>query len=205
MTKITAKLNHLRMSPRKVRLVADLVKGLSAAKAEQQLIFLPKRAAQPLLKLLRSAIANAEHNFGIKKETLKVENILVDGGPALKRWRARAMGRAAPILKRTSRVTLILAPLQSPKATSAGQAEAKSKVKPVKEKESRSIALPADSGNLQDDLDQAPLRQGSEGQAKKQTKPQPQKPYRTTSQSKKRFFSRQPLSNARKLFRRKSI
>jgi len=107
---ITAKLSHLRISPRKVRVVANLVKGLDAAQAEQQLMFNGRRASRSLLKLLHSAIANAKHNFNLTKDNLYVSNIRVDQGPALKRWRARAMGRGAQILKRTSHVLLVLAP-----------------------------------------------------------------------------------------------
>lgn len=105
---IKAKLNYLRISPRKVRLITDLIKGLDLAQAEQQLRFCPKRGARPILKLLQSAVANAKHNFNLTRENLYVLNIRVDQGPALKRWRARAMGRAASILKRTSRLSLVL-------------------------------------------------------------------------------------------------
>jgi large subunit ribosomal protein L22 len=97
------------MSPRKVRLVAGLVRGLDVARAEAQLGLLNKAAALPVLKLLRSAIANAEHNNKLEKEGLFIKSITVDGGPMLKRWRPRAFGRAAPIRKRTSHITIILA------------------------------------------------------------------------------------------------
>ena len=105
---IIAKLKHLRISPRKVRLVTDLIKGLSVKEAEQQLAFNPRRASRPVLKLLRSAIANAKNNFNLTKEGLYVSNIRVDQGPSLKRWRARAMGKGASILKRTSHILLVL-------------------------------------------------------------------------------------------------
>lgn len=97
------------MSPRKVRLVVNTIRGLSVAAAETQLNFLPKLAAQPVLKLLNSAIANAEHNFKLDKKDLYVKFIVADGGPTLKRFRPRAFGRAAPIRKRTTHVSLILA------------------------------------------------------------------------------------------------
>lgn len=105
---VVAKLRFLRMSPRKVRLVANLIKGKTAQGAEAQLSFLAKRASRPILKLLRSAMANAEHNFKLNKEALYIKKITVDQGPSLKRWRPRAFGRAAPILKRSSHITLIL-------------------------------------------------------------------------------------------------
>src|SRR3989338_7023577 len=105
---VKAQLKHLRMSPRKVRLVANLLKGTGVIRAENQLKFLPKRATSPLLKLLKSAVANAENNHNLKKSNLYVSRIAVDGGPVLKRMRPRAFGRAAQILKRTSHVNLVL-------------------------------------------------------------------------------------------------
>lgn len=105
---VKAKLKHLRISPRKVRLVAGLVRGLPADKALIQLQFSRKRAADSVLKLLNSAIANAENNFQLAKENLYVSEIKVDEGPTLKRWIPRAMGRATSIFKRTSHITLVL-------------------------------------------------------------------------------------------------
>lgn len=107
-TMVTAKLKYLRISPRKVRLVANLIKGMDVVEARSQLTFLPKRAASMILKLLNSALANAEHNFNLSKENLYISKIIVDPGPSLKRWLPRAMGRATSILKRTSHITLIL-------------------------------------------------------------------------------------------------
>ena len=105
---VKAKLNYLRMSPRKVRLAADLIRGLEATAAENQLKFLPKRAALPMLKLLNSAIANAKHSFGIEKENLYISKITVNTGPILKRWRSRSRGMAVPIKKRTSHIEIVL-------------------------------------------------------------------------------------------------
>jgi len=106
---VHASLRHLRQSPRKVRLVVNTIRGLSVTAAETRLTFLPKLAAKPVLKLLRSAVANAEHNFKLDKQDLYVRHIVADGGPTLSRWRSRAFGRAAPIRKRTTHITLILA------------------------------------------------------------------------------------------------
>lgn len=105
---ITAKLNSYRQSPRKVRIVADLIRGYDINEAVNQLEFVNKRAAIPVKKLLASAIANAVNNFSLKKENLYIKNIVVDGGPVLKRWMPRAFGRASEIRKRTSRVTVVL-------------------------------------------------------------------------------------------------
>jgi len=105
---VIAKLNRLRMSPRKVRLTAALIRRMTIDQAETQLRFLNKGAALPLLKLLRSAVANAKHNFKLEKDLLWIKQLNVDSGQTIKRWRPRAFGRAAPIRKRTSKIRLIL-------------------------------------------------------------------------------------------------
>lgn len=105
---IQASIKNIRISPRKVRLVADVMRGLSVTEAEQRLWFLPKKSAEPLKKLLLSAVANAEHNHKLKKTDLKIQKITVNEGPKLKRWQPRAMGRATPLLKRTSRIILVI-------------------------------------------------------------------------------------------------
>jgi large subunit ribosomal protein L22 len=105
---VKARLKHLRMSPRKVRLAADLVKGMPAKNAIRQLQFSKKRAAEPVLKVLNSAIANGESNFQLSGDNLYVAEVRVDEGPTLKRFIPRAMGRATSIFKRTSHITLRL-------------------------------------------------------------------------------------------------
>ncbi len=105
---VIAKLNHLRMSPRKVRLVTDMLKGKHVVKAVALLENMTKQAAKPILKLLLSAIANAKHNFDTKEDGLKVKQVIVNGGPVLHRWMPRAMGRATPIRKRSSHIEMIL-------------------------------------------------------------------------------------------------
>lgn len=97
------------MSPRKVRLVIDTIRGLSVSEADTRLTFLNKAAALPVQKLLRSAIANAEHNFKLSREQLFVKTITADGGEMVKRSRPRAFGRGAPIRKRTTHINIILA------------------------------------------------------------------------------------------------
>jgi|SRR3989344_3196706 len=108
MQRETVQLNYLRMAPRKVRLIANLVKGLPVNEAEAQLMNWSRRAAEPILKLLRSAIANALHNKKMDKNKLVVEIIRVDQGPTLKRFLPRAQGRATDIHKKTSHVTLTI-------------------------------------------------------------------------------------------------
>lgn len=108
MKEVKAKLSYLRQGPRKVRLIADMIRGRGVARAEAVLLTLNKRAALPVLKLLRSAVANAKHNFSIPAEKLKVAKITVDGGPMLKRWMPKAHGRATPVRERTSHINLVL-------------------------------------------------------------------------------------------------
>jgi large subunit ribosomal protein L22 len=105
---VKAQLNNLRISPRKVRLVASLVRGMEANKALTQLNFIKKEASRPVAKLISSAIANAEHNFDLDKNNLFIKEVKVDGGAMLKRWMPKAHGRATPIRKRTSHISLTL-------------------------------------------------------------------------------------------------
>ena len=102
-----AKLKFLHMTPRKVRLVASVLRGMQVRRAEGELMFRRNRAAEALLKLLRSAIANAK-NLKLNEETLVVSEIRVDQGPMLKRFLPRAMGRATPIQKKMSHITIVL-------------------------------------------------------------------------------------------------
>jgi large subunit ribosomal protein L22 len=108
-----AKARFIRMSPRKVRLVVDLIRGLSVNAALAQLKFLRRAAVLPVKKALDSAVANAVHNHQMVAADLYVKSITVDGGPVLKRWRPRAFGRAAAILKRTSHITVVVAPVSA--------------------------------------------------------------------------------------------
>jgi large subunit ribosomal protein L22 len=101
-----AKLKNIRISAQKVRLVADQVRGMKVDRAINLLTFSEKKAAALMKKLLESAIANAEHNNGLDIDELFIEHVSVDEGPTMKRWRARARGRTAKILKRTSHVTI---------------------------------------------------------------------------------------------------
>ncbi|MFH1426193.1 MAG: 50S ribosomal protein L22 [Candidatus Kerfeldbacteria bacterium] len=106
--KVQASAKHIRISPRKIRLVVDQVRGLSVAEAERVLQFMNKKGAESVLKLIRSAAANAEHNNKLQKENLYIASITADEGFTIKRYRARAFGRAAMIRKRTSQLTVVL-------------------------------------------------------------------------------------------------
>lgn len=106
---VRAKAKFIRMSPRKLRLVIDLIRGLDVEEATSQLRFMAKAGAGPVLKLLNSCVANAVNNFKLKRENLYIKTVTVDGGPVLKRWQPRAFGRATPIRKRSSHILIILA------------------------------------------------------------------------------------------------
>jgi small subunit ribosomal protein S3 len=105
---------YVRIAPRKVRLVADEIRGKSYPEARSLLTFTNKRAAKVLDGVLNSAAANAEHNEDAYTGELRIKTVKVDEGPTLKRYRARAMGRATMIRKRTSHITVELeAPIGS--------------------------------------------------------------------------------------------
>ena len=105
---VISKLRFYRQSPRKVRLVADSIRGLNPEQALDALMFINKRAAHVLSKLVKSAVSDAQNNFSLSKNNLLIKSISVDSGPTLKRSRARAFGRAAPIRKHTSHICIVL-------------------------------------------------------------------------------------------------
>ena len=117
---VKASAKYIRMSPRKVRLVADLVRGLPTGKAVDQLRFANKKAAEPLMKLINSAIANATHNFELEENNLYIKELRVNVGPTLDRWMPRARGRATPIRKRTSHIDVVVSEI-----VESGKKEAK--------------------------------------------------------------------------------
>ncbi|HHW24039.1 MAG TPA: 50S ribosomal protein L22 [Bacillota bacterium] len=107
--KAAAYLKYARITPRKVQVVLDLIRKKDVGEAMAILKNTPKRASEYLIKLLGSAVANAENNFGMDTSKLYVAECYVTPGPTLKRYRPRARGSAARILKRTSHVTLVVA------------------------------------------------------------------------------------------------
>lgn len=109
MPEVKATLSNYRQSPRKVRLVADTVRGRSVAEAIMTLSFIPRRSALPLRKLLISALANAK-NLSVPIENLVIKEIRVDAGATLHRRRPRSKGMANPIRKRTSHISVTLSP-----------------------------------------------------------------------------------------------
>lgn len=109
---IKAKAKYIRQSPKKVRLIADLVRGLSVKSALDQITFSNKKAGLSVAKLLKSAIANAEHNYELDKNNLFVKEIKIDEAPMLHRFTAKAYGRAADIRKRSSHINITLGELK---------------------------------------------------------------------------------------------
>lgn len=105
---VLAKLRYLRIAPRKVRLVANLIRGKKVEEAQTILNFTVKKSSLALLKLLNQAIANAKNNFQLDPLNLFVSKITVDEGPKYKRWQARSRGQASEIQKKTSHITIIL-------------------------------------------------------------------------------------------------
>lgn len=109
---IKAKAKHIKMSPRKVRLVVDVARGKEVQTALEQLKFINKLAIKPIVKLINSAVANAKHNFEIEPDNLYIKEIKVDEGPTLRRWMPKAFGRATPLRKRTSHINLVLSEIK---------------------------------------------------------------------------------------------
>ena len=105
---VRANVRHVPMSPRKVRLVIDAIRGLPVKEALAILKFTPKAAAGPVGKLVKSAVANAKENYGLEPQELFVAEIAADGGPMLKRGRFGARGRPKPILKRSCHIKVAL-------------------------------------------------------------------------------------------------
>lgn len=105
---VKAVAKFIRISPRKVRILVDGIKGKPVEKGLDAVRFMPQKSAGILEKLIRSAVANADQNPSMDVDSLIIRNIIVDGGPTLKRFKARARGRGSRILKRTSHITVIL-------------------------------------------------------------------------------------------------
>ena len=106
---VAARLRYARISPQKCRLVADTIRGKSVDDALRMLMFTPTKSARLVKKVLESAIANAEHNHGADIDELKVATVEINEAPAFRRYRARAKGRGARIVKRNSHITIRVA------------------------------------------------------------------------------------------------
>lgn len=125
MNEVTAQLNYVRTSPRRMRLIVDLIRGKRVVHAMNNLAVLNQKTAKIMSKLLSSAIANAKHNNSFKAEDLIIKSIQVDGGPMIKRSVPKAHGRATPIRERTAHISLVL--ISVPAVKKAEKAPAKSK------------------------------------------------------------------------------
>lgn len=108
---VRATAKYIRISPRKVRLVVDAVRGKRVNDALAMLRFMPHKSAREVYKVIQSAAANAENNYGLDPEDLYVSRIYADEGPTLKRFRPRAYGRVSPLLKRSSHITAVVSEL----------------------------------------------------------------------------------------------
>lgn len=156
---VKAKAKYIRMSPQKVRLVLDVIRGLKAEAALDQLVVINKRAAGPVRKVLNSAIANAAHNHELDKNNLYIKTIKADEGPTLHRWMPRARGRATPIRKRTSHVEIVLAEL----VESTGKAAKKAAIEaPVKlgEKPKADEGVKISAGKGKEKMSESPEEKG---------------------------------------------
>ena len=105
---VTAQLNNLRISPRKVRLSTAVLKGMDVIHAKFELEHRARRASRPIVKLLDSALANAHNNFGLVKENMYIKQIIVNEGPKLKRFEPKGFGTVSPIEKKTAHIKVIL-------------------------------------------------------------------------------------------------
>lgn len=118
---VQAKLQFIRIAPRKMRLVGDAIRGKTTAQAEAILKFRANRAALPLLKLVKSAVANAKHNFNMDEKNLFISKLLIDQGPTLKRSMPRSRGTAYEIQKKMSHVVLEVSEIKSSKKPAAAK------------------------------------------------------------------------------------
>ena len=148
---VTAKLRYLRLAPRKVRQVADAIRGKKVAEAQTILQFLVRRPVLPISKLLKSAITSARNNFQLEENNLYISKITVDEGPKLKRWMPVSRGRTNPIFKRTSHITLILdeiKPSAKKKIKKAAQQQKESLVEQAKVEKTEETDKPFTNGEL---------------------------------------------------------
>lgn len=137
-----AEAKYVRVAPRKARLLVDLIRGMNVKEARAQLSFSPKQTALPVLKVLNSAIANAEHNLNANTDDFKVIEVYVNEGPKIKRYKPRAQGRATLIRKRMSHITVVVGDSSEAvvEAAPAPKAEEKSEAKAEKTPAKKAVA-----------------------------------------------------------------
>lgn len=105
---IIAKGKYIKVSPKKAREVASIIRGKNAKEAREMMKFMPQASSSEIYKVVSSAVANAQHNFSLEPDALTISKITIDGGPALKRYRPRARGRVSNIKRKTSHITVIV-------------------------------------------------------------------------------------------------
>lgn len=206
----SATLRYLRTSPRKVRLVAGFIKGMKIEEARKQLIFSPKRSAHPLLKLLNSAAADAKNNYDMEESNLYISRVFVDEGPTLKRWRPRAYGRAFPIMKRTSHITISLDEIK-PLLKSGGKMLAKAQKQSVPSEDSakkiihrEQVASKPKEESKEAQKDIRPIKDKISDQKQEKT-PRANLPEARRPEKRSRFNKKRFTNIGRRIFRRKSI
>lgn len=173
---VISKLKYLRIAPRKVRLVADLIRRKKVKEAQTILDFTVKGAAEPLSKLLKTAIADAHNNFQLDSSNLYISKITVDEGPKYKRWKARSRGIAAPIQKKTSHITLVLSEI-------ASDGKKAKKIKKIK----KPVVVKTTTGKEED---KAAVDQPKAEKPKSRPKTELEKPKPKSARGLKRFFRR---------------
>ena len=147
MIESTAKLKHVRVSPKKARLVANAVRGLSVSDALLRLPILAKKSAPIIVKLLKSAAANAADQYEVKEEDLLIKSIFVNKGVDLKRWRPAAFGRAHPFHKHSSHIEIVVTAKEGVKIAKKSKAQ---KIETVKLSEMDAAAKSGDKTKTED-------------------------------------------------------
>jgi len=184
----SSKLRYLRIAPRKVRLVVDLVRGEKVERAQNLLSFTTKKAALPVLKLLNQALANAVNkNAKADKANLYISKIFVDGGPNLKRTLPRSRGRADVILKRSSHITIVLDEIKKidKKSSKVLTPKGEGKEKTVSQKEVK------EAKEIKEDITKTREQEKMKEKLKKRIKTERVKPKR--EKGLKRFFRRKAI------------
>jgi ribosomal protein L22 len=170
---VRAQAKWVRMSPRKGRVVAEHIRGRSVPEARAVLAFTPRAAAREIEKVLASAVANAEANHGLNGDELFVHAAVVDEGPTMKRWRARARGRVARIKKRTCHITLTLVP-----------GEASVAAPPAPKKAEEPASEPPVEPVAETTAEEKPKRRAPKPNTEPATEEKPKRTRKTTSSSK---------------------
>jgi len=192
---VKAQSKYLKISAKKMRLVARAIKGMDVPQTLNYLKFVPRKASPLIFKTLRSALANAEHNFNLKGDNLFIKEIFVNEGATLKRWRPRAFGRATPIQKKSAHLTIILEEKKPSSTNLESQAQVSKKKGKVSKKEDLKILSPEEikereaAAKKKEDLEA-----GAEGAKKKNLEQDPKKIKNSVKDA-----------NVKKFFRRKSI